>query len=156
MNRELEHDLFYGDEFTDFVSVPMRLLRRCGRPFLLLPAGSRLAARGLALYPAPTRAARASKALLRLVLQFGFPLGLKKTALNIAPDNSFAKFLTETGGTASLLSKTSDLKSSASTGVAVWFSTGAEENCAEHRARQLVCEVSHGDRRNRLFAVKNF
>src|SRR5712691_5185015 len=77
------------------ISVPMRLLRRSGQPFLLLPAEPRLAARALDLYAAQTPAARAAKALLRFGLVLGFPVGLEKIGLNIAANDAFANYLAQ-------------------------------------------------------------
>ena len=82
-------------------SVPMRLLRRNGNPFLLLPPDARLAVRSLALYAAQTQAARSAKALLRFGLRLGFSAVLEKTALNIAPGDAFANYLVQVVGQAS-------------------------------------------------------
>ncbi len=71
----------------------MRLLRKGGRPFLLLPPRGAAAIAALGLYPAQTRRARALRTLLGYFLKFGLPLGTKTTRITISPDDPFVKFL---------------------------------------------------------------
>jgi hypothetical protein len=77
----------------------MRLVRKAGRPWLLLPAKSRLAARVLELYPAQTARARAAKTALQLALHFHLPLGTEAVAISYGTDQGFVRFLARlTGG----------------------------------------------------------
>ncbi len=75
------------------VRVEMRLLRRGGRPFLLLPAQPRPAAATVDLYPAQTRRAHAARTLLRRLLRASLPLGTRKVSLGVSPVDPFVRFL---------------------------------------------------------------
>ncbi len=76
-------------------TFPMRLLRREGRAFLLLPAASRLAAQSLELYAPQTRWARLAKYLLRAAFNLDLPLRLETLALRINQEDPFARFLSQ-------------------------------------------------------------
>src|SRR5262245_19712656 len=52
-------------------TFPMRLLRRGGHPFLLLPNSSQLAAKGLDLYAPQSRSAYSAKNALSIGLRYG-------------------------------------------------------------------------------------
>ena len=80
------------------VRLEMRLLRRRGRPFLLLPGQPRLAAATMELYPAQTSRARAARALLRCLLRASLPLGTERVSLAISPAEPFVRFLTSLTG----------------------------------------------------------
>jgi hypothetical protein len=80
------------------VRVEMRLLRRRGRPFLLLPGQPRLAAATMELYPAQTGRARAARTLLRWLLRASLPLGTEKVSLAVSSAEPFVKFLTSLTG----------------------------------------------------------
>jgi hypothetical protein len=71
----------------------MRLVRKAGRPWLLLPAPPRLAAQVLELYPAQTARARVAKTVLRLALRLHLPLGNEGAAVSYSPKQSFVHFL---------------------------------------------------------------
>src|ERR1043165_1593238 len=60
---------------SDGVRVEMRLLKKHGRPLLLLPCHPRAAVATLSLYPAQTPRARAARALLSGLLRFSAPYG---------------------------------------------------------------------------------
>jgi hypothetical protein len=75
------------------VRVEMRLVRRRGRPFLLLPVQPRAAAATMGLYPAQTRRARAARTLLRCLLRASLPLGTEKVSLAVSPADPFVSFL---------------------------------------------------------------
>ena len=80
------------------VRVEMRLLRRRGRPFLLLPMQPRAAAATLHLYPAQTNPARATRTLLRCLLRASLPLGTEKVSLAVSPADPFVSFLSSLRG----------------------------------------------------------
>jgi hypothetical protein len=80
-------------EAAQGVRVGMRLLRRRGRPFLLLPGQARPAAATLELYPAQTRRARSARTLLRWLCRASLPLGAGKVSLAVSPADPFVKFL---------------------------------------------------------------
>jgi hypothetical protein len=79
-------------------ALPLRIVRRGGEPFLILPTEPALAARALALYPAQTLKARAAKAALRLALRLGVARGLETTRLPLDGEDPFVRFLAETVG----------------------------------------------------------
>ena len=71
----------------------MRLLRKHGRPLLLLPLNGPAAVDALSLYPAQTARARTLRALLGCALKFGLPLGTERISLSTSPEDPFVKFL---------------------------------------------------------------
>jgi len=73
--------------------IEMRLLRRHGRPFLVLPRLAGPAAATLDLYPAQTRRARAARAVLRWLCRVSLPLWAGKVSLAVSPADPFVKFL---------------------------------------------------------------
>ncbi len=75
------------------VRVEMRLLRRRGRPFLLLPGQPRLAAATMDLYPAQTNRARAARTLARWLFRASLPLGTERVSLAVSPADPFVTFL---------------------------------------------------------------
>jgi hypothetical protein len=80
------------------VRVEMRLLRRRGQPFLLLPREPGPAATTMDLYPAQTSRARAARTLLRCLLRVSLPLGTEKVSLVASPADPFVKFLSSLAG----------------------------------------------------------
>ena len=80
------------------VRITMRLVKKAGRPFLLLPAQSRPAAAIMGLYPAQTGRARMARALLRCLLRASLPLGTETISLAISPADPFVKFLCSLAG----------------------------------------------------------
>lgn len=78
--------------------LSLRIVRRGGEPFLILPADGSLAARALALYPAQTFKARAARAALRLALQLQLARGLETVSLALDADDAFVRFLCKTVG----------------------------------------------------------
>jgi len=76
--------------------LPMRLVRKQGQPFLLLPIQSRAAALALDLYPAQTPRARIARTLLRLCLKCGLRAGTEKVQLIVRPASPLAQFLFST------------------------------------------------------------
>jgi len=92
-------DLFTALEgHQQVVRLELRLLRRAGRPFLLLPRQPRAAAATLDLYPAQTPRARAARSVLRCLLQASLPLGTERTSLSLSPIDPFVKFLSSFAG----------------------------------------------------------
>ena len=75
------------------VQIKMRLLKKAGQPFLLLPSQARPAAATMALYPAQTGRARIARALLHCLLRASLPLGTETISLAISPGDAFVKFL---------------------------------------------------------------
>jgi hypothetical protein len=80
------------------VRIKMRVVRKAGRPFLLLPRQSRSAAATMDLYPAQTGRARMARALLRCLLRASLPLGTKTVSLALARGDPFVKFLASLAG----------------------------------------------------------
>jgi hypothetical protein len=75
------------------IRLEMRLLRKGGRPFMLLPGQPGPAAATMDLYPAQTSRARAVRTLLRLLLRASLPVGSDKVSLRISPGDPFVRFL---------------------------------------------------------------
>ena len=82
-----------GDESA---TVQMRLLRRGGQAFLLLPAAGKLAAKSLSLYPAQTRRARLAKSFLRAAFNVRLPVRLETVSLTVNRADAFADYLCRT------------------------------------------------------------
>jgi len=80
--------------------VEVLLLRKGGRPLLLLPRQPRLAAATMDLYPAQTPRARAARAILRWLLRASLPFGTEKAALAITPADPLLRFLQSLAGEA--------------------------------------------------------
>ena len=97
--RNSWEDLFAPPERPDqSVRLEMRLLRKGGRPFLLLPCQPRAAAATLDLYPAQTPRARAARSILRCLLRAALPLGTQSIFLSLSPADPFVKFLSSFAG----------------------------------------------------------
>jgi len=92
-------DLFAAPEGQEqAVRVRMRLVRKAGRPFLLLPVQPRAAAAIMDLYPSQSGRARMARALLRNLLRASLPLATKTLSLTLAPGDAFVKFLSSLAG----------------------------------------------------------
>jgi hypothetical protein len=78
--------------------MELRMWRKRGRPFLLLPLQARAAAAALALYPAQTPRARTSRILLRWLVGIGVPLAGERVSFDISPDEPFLEFLSSLSG----------------------------------------------------------
>ena len=80
--------------------VPVRVLRRQGEPFLVLPAEARLAATSLGLYAPQSLRARMGRTALRWALAARCAVTLPRTSIAIAREDLFADFLCRVAGTA--------------------------------------------------------
>lgn len=78
--------------------IEMRMVRKHGRPLLLLPGQRRAAAVSLSLYPAQTPRARAARTVLLWLLRSALPLGTKRIGFAVAADDPFAGFLCSLAG----------------------------------------------------------
>ncbi len=97
--NEFWNDLFSrGEDQGQGISIPMRLLRRHGKAFLLLPQQPRLAADALGLYPAQTTRARTARMLLSWFLRAGLPVGKETVSLKLLPEDPFVRFLAAMAG----------------------------------------------------------
>lgn len=81
-------------------SIPVRIVRKGGHPFLILPQDARAAARAVELYPAQRPFARAARAALRAALARGFPVPLERSALPLDEEDPFARFVAGLSGSA--------------------------------------------------------
>jgi hypothetical protein len=88
------------------IPVEMRLFRKGGQPFLLLPRLPHAAALSLDLYPAQTPRARLAKAFLRQLVRFSAPFGAEDIQFTIAPADPFLWFLGSLAGERSPASPT--------------------------------------------------
>lgn len=73
--------------------LSLRLLRRRGLPFLLLPLSGNAARLALNLYPAQTAKARLARGALRVLSGFGLAPGAEHCELRLAPDAPLVRFL---------------------------------------------------------------
>jgi hypothetical protein len=81
------------------ITVQMRLLRKNGNPFLLLPQNRRMAAAAMELYAPQTTKARWMARVFRLASRIT-PLGrIEPQSLYFRPDDPFLLFLGEVAGT---------------------------------------------------------
>ena len=78
--------------------ILMRLLRKGGRPFLLLPMESRAAAATMDLYPAQTSRARVARLALRWLLRAMVAPGAEPVTLAVSPTDAFARWLASMAG----------------------------------------------------------
>jgi hypothetical protein len=83
---------------TPDCTLTMRVLKKAGEPFLILPSSNQLAAKALALYPAQSGFARAAKSGLRTALRAGFPAGLSNSEIKFSRQDEFPKFLMKLAG----------------------------------------------------------
>jgi hypothetical protein len=91
-------ELFARDAAGASVTVPLRVLRRGGGPFLYLPARNQAAARALDLYPAQTLKARLAKAGLRLTFRFALLTHGGGTPFVLKREDPFLAYLARTAG----------------------------------------------------------
>src|SRR6266568_638719 len=96
MNTELNFltSLFRGNARSGRgFGVTLRLLRRAGRPFLLLPREPREAISTLALYAPQTARAKAARAVLRWAIGLSFPWPGETICFEMLPEAPFVRFL---------------------------------------------------------------
>ena len=79
-------------------SLQMKLLRKGGHPFLLLPGSPRLTAAALEVYAPQSKAARGMKWVLGFASRFGLSTGLKNRTLFVRTDDPFVRFLGQVVG----------------------------------------------------------
>jgi hypothetical protein len=92
--REFWDELFGPPAGTGSgVPLAMRLLRKGGKPFLLLPTQAKAAAAALELYPAQTARARLAKAAMRCLLRAGCPVGTQALTFPFAGEAPFPRFI---------------------------------------------------------------
>src|SRR6266404_1528742 len=82
---------------TPGIPLGMRLLRKRGRPLLLLPCHAAAAVACLDLYPAQSGRARMARALLRALLKIGLPFGTEKIEVSVSAESPLVKFLCPLG-----------------------------------------------------------
>src|SRR5215468_8206922 len=75
------------------VAIRMRILRKRGQPFLLLPKDRKAAASCMELYPAQTLRGRMARGFVRVLLRTGFAAGSKPTLLEVVKADPFVGFL---------------------------------------------------------------
>ena len=80
--------------------VSLRLLRRAGRPFLLLPSEPREAITTLALYAPQTTRAQVARAVLRWPIRFSSPWPGQTINFELLLDSPFVRFLSSLPGVA--------------------------------------------------------
>ena len=90
-------ELFASGGGENHQQAEMRLLRKHGRPLLLIPAKPRLAIQCLALYPAQTSQARLAKGILRRLWQFGLFIKTEPVQLKISENVPLVRFLSSIG-----------------------------------------------------------
>ncbi len=97
--QDFWQDLFgHGEGGSQAVHVDMRMIRRHGRPFLLLPRQPRAAVAVVDLYPAQTLRARVARKLLRWLLHAPVAVGTERIALRLSAEDAFVKLLASLAG----------------------------------------------------------
>src|SRR6266851_3330702 len=82
------------------LGVTLRLLRRAGRPFLLLPCEPRAAVGTLALYAPQTARAQAARTMLRWAIGLRLPWLGETICFEMLPEAPFVRFLSSLHGAA--------------------------------------------------------
>lgn len=90
-------DLFSTNKPPD-VSLELRVLKKAGEPFLILPSAPGLAAKSLSLYPAQRTKAKFARKMLGVAFSVGLPLPLHRASLQISTQGAFARFLMQLAG----------------------------------------------------------
>jgi hypothetical protein len=85
--------LFARGEAATGEHLVMKVVRRNGHPFLLLPGRAHAASACLSLYAAQTFKGRAARLALKCVLKLGLPIGLGTISLPFEVENDFLRFL---------------------------------------------------------------
>jgi hypothetical protein len=87
-----QNELFQAADREKFV-MPVRVVRKSGEAWLILPEPKELAAQALALYPAQTFLGKTARGMLGAALRLGLPFGSQRMQLVLAPEDSFVRFL---------------------------------------------------------------
>ncbi|HUJ72229.1 MAG TPA: hypothetical protein VLZ30_08285 [Verrucomicrobiae bacterium] len=89
-------ELFANDEPAGAPAVlRLGLLRRAGKPLMLVPTNPRLAAVALSLYPAQRSRARLVRVCLRQIWRLGIPIRCETIAITVFPSAPFPEFLAQ-------------------------------------------------------------
>ena len=91
-------DRLFASDDRSGPALPMRVLRKQGRPLLLVPRNRRAAVRCLDLYPAQTTKARIAKRMLRRFWSAGVFAKTEPTSLPFDPASGFAKYIFSIAG----------------------------------------------------------
>ncbi len=98
--QDFWQDLFGHEEGgSEAMHLEMRMVRKHGRPFLLLPRQPRAAVAVVDLYPAQTLRARVARKLLRWLLHAPVAVGTARIALTLSAEDAFVKLLASLAGT---------------------------------------------------------
>lgn len=84
------------------LDIPVGLVRRGGRAFLVLPQHPQLAAKSLDLFPAQSGSARLARSVFRMMLRVGFRPRIEPLKLRLSSHCPFGRFLAEVAGTGSV------------------------------------------------------
>lgn len=87
--------LFAANQPDGAAVVTMRLLKKRGKPLLLLPSQPKQATRALELYPAQTPRSRLARLAARWLLKLRLPLGMDSVRVNLSPDDPFVCWLAQ-------------------------------------------------------------
>src|SRR6186997_1625334 len=79
--------------------LQMKLLRKGGQPFLLLPPKPKRRAAAMSLYAPQSKAARLMKWVFGLAARFGISIGLENLTISLSNDDPFVRFLRQVAGT---------------------------------------------------------
>ncbi len=92
--QDFWQDLFGHEEGrSETIHLEMRMVRKHGRPFLLLPRQSGAASAVVDLYPAQTLRARVARKLLGWLLHAPVAVGTERIALTLSAEDAFVKLL---------------------------------------------------------------
>lgn len=87
-----------GGEETSALRLRMRLLRKGGRPFLIVPSKGRAASAGLELYPAQRGVARLARAALRAIFRCRIFIKTSGVSVRFSANSLLGRFLIQTSG----------------------------------------------------------
>jgi len=87
-----------GDHSDTEQQLPMRLVRKHGRPLLIVPLANQVAARCLELFPAQTAKARLAKHILRLLWKSGLRTKMEPVRLPFDSHTKFSKYIATIAG----------------------------------------------------------
>jgi hypothetical protein len=85
-------ELFEASDRADLV-MPVRVIKKAGEVWLVLPEARGLAVQALALYPAQTFFGKTARKVLAVALQSGLPAGTEQTKLSLSREDPFVRFL---------------------------------------------------------------
>jgi hypothetical protein len=85
-------ELFETSGGADFI-LAVRIIKKSGEPWLILPQERELAVQGLSLYPAQTAFAKRARQMVGIALRLGLPMKSERAEMQFSREDSFVRFL---------------------------------------------------------------